>query len=49
MFLEENDVFEEQNEIIQFKKVIEIKNREFATKGASPMGEKGRPLWAKRG
>ena len=39
MFLEENDVFEEQNEIIQFKKVIEIKNREFAQKGASLMGE----------
>ena len=39
MFLEENDVFEEQNEIIQFKKVIEIKNREFAQKGASLMDE----------
>jgi len=25
MFLEETDGFEEQNEIIQFKKVIEIK------------------------
>lgn len=39
MFLEENDVFEEQNEIIQFKKVIEIKNRESAQKGASFIGE----------
>ena len=49
MFLEETDGFEEQNEIIQFKKVIEIKNREFAQKGASPVGEKGRLRWAKRG
>ena len=49
MFFEETDVFEKQNEIIQFKNVIEIKNREFVQKGASPMGEKGRPLWAKRG
>lgn len=39
MFLEETDGFEEQNEIIQFKKVIEIKNREFVPKGASLMGE----------
>lgn len=39
MFLEETDVFEEQNEIIQFKKVIEIKNREFVQKGASLMDE----------
>lgn len=39
MFLEETDVFEEQNEIIQFKKVIEIKNREFVQKGSSLMDE----------
>lgn len=41
MFLEETDVFEEQNEIIQFKKVIEIKNREFVQKGGVPYGRKG--------
>jgi len=42
MFLEENDVFEEQNEIIQFEKSNRNKEIESSPK-------KGRPRWAKRG
>ena len=49
MFLEETDVLRNKIKLYSLKKVIEIKNRESAQKGASPMGEKGRPLWAKRG